>query len=263
MTMLNAKEEPSILFSVITITYRDWEGFCRTRDSVLGQSFDGYEWIVVDGGQDQRIREGFSSQRGSKHVLISEKDAGIYNAMNKGLAMASGKYVIFMNGGDSFATQDVLSKIAALASDDDALIYGDCLLSGFDGDQPRYKVARNPSYIWYGMFASHQSIFYPAKLVGALRFDERLRIAGDYRFTAEVVKKSVLAARYAGFPVSIFDMRGASNADPSIGRAENWMVQRDVLGIPTIGRAAIRLSYLVSWFLRSRLSRVYSFLMYK
>jgi len=252
-----------ILFSVITITYRDWEGFCRTRDSVLGQNYDGYEWIVVDGGMDQNIKEEFSSRVGSRHVLISEKDAGIYNAMNKGLARASGKYIIFMNGGDSFAAADVLSEISALASGGDALIYGDCLLSEFDGNKPRYKVARKPSYIWYGMFASHQSIFYPAKLVGGLKFDERLRIAGDYRFTAEVVKKSVLVSKYAGFPVSIFDMRGASNVNPSIGRAENWTVQRDVLGVPILGRAAIRFSYLVSWFLRSRLSSVYSYLMYK
>jgi glycosyltransferase involved in cell wall biosynthesis len=90
------------VLSVITIVYNNARDIDRTLLSVLNQIYDGIEYIVVDGASNDGTLEIIKRYESRIAKLISEKDKGIYDAMNKGLALATGDYVIFMNSGDEF-----------------------------------------------------------------------------------------------------------------------------------------------------------------
>ena len=96
------------LFSVISVTYNNLKGLQNTFKSLRLQTFTDYEWIVVDGGSYDGTLD-FLSDKPCK--LISEKDDGIYDAMNKGIGKANGDYLIFMNAGDVFADADILEIV--------------------------------------------------------------------------------------------------------------------------------------------------------
>ncbi|MEN9918351.1 MAG: hypothetical protein RL662_787, partial [Bacteroidota bacterium] len=97
--------------SVITISYNNAEGLLRTMESVVKQDFDDYEYIVIDGGSSDDSKNCIMSYSDKISYWISEPDKGVYHAMNKGIAVAKGEYLHFLNSGDTYAGSDVLSKI--------------------------------------------------------------------------------------------------------------------------------------------------------
>ena len=103
-----------MLFSVITINYNNCEGLQRTIDSVIGQTFKDFEFIVIDGGSTDGSVDIINKNAASITYWISERDNGIYHAMNKGIAQAHGDYCIFMNSGDCFYNIEVLKKSVVL-----------------------------------------------------------------------------------------------------------------------------------------------------
>lgn len=88
--------------SVITVNYNNLKGLERTISSVLLQSFSDFEYIIVDGGSSDGSKEYIESKQEYINQWVSEKDHGVYNAMNKAIRMAQGEYCIFMNSGDHF-----------------------------------------------------------------------------------------------------------------------------------------------------------------
>src|ERR1044072_8154433 len=96
--------------SVITINFNDGKGLERTIHSVLSQTRPAFEFIVIDGGSKDESLEVINRHRDKITHWISEKDSGIYDAQNKGIAKASGEYLLFMNSGDCFYDDTVLKK---------------------------------------------------------------------------------------------------------------------------------------------------------
>lgn len=101
----------SKLLSIITINLNDKIGLQKTIESVSEQTFDDYEFIVIDGGSQDGSIELLSEYEHMVDKLISEKDRGIYHAMNKGIKRAEGKYLYFLNAGDTFAKANVLTEV--------------------------------------------------------------------------------------------------------------------------------------------------------
>ena len=99
-----------MLFSVITVCRNNLNELILTHASLSGQNCPDYEWIVIDGGSTDGTKEWLEGNHDPAR-WISENDAGIYDAMNKGAAMANGDYLVFMNSGDEFYDPNVLSKI--------------------------------------------------------------------------------------------------------------------------------------------------------
>ncbi len=125
--------------SIITINFNNRNGLERTARSIVEQTFRDYEWIVIDGGSTDGSQDILKEY--SAHIAfgVSERDGGIYEAMNKGLERASGEYVQFLNSGDSFIDRDVLERVFA----DNRLAdvnYGDqwCVLDGSIIEKRRY-----------------------------------------------------------------------------------------------------------------------------
>ena len=97
--------------SIITVNYNHLEGVKRTMESVLGQTYQELEYIVIDGGSTDGSREYIHEHASRLSYWVSEPDNGLYDAMNKGITKASGEYVLFLNSGDSFSAKDVLAEI--------------------------------------------------------------------------------------------------------------------------------------------------------
>lgn len=98
--------------TIITVNYNNLEGLKRTIPSVLSQTFHDYEYIVIDGGSTDGSKEYIESQQQGLTYWVSERDKGIYPAMNKGIAQAHGEYCIFMNSGDHFFSSVALEQAA-------------------------------------------------------------------------------------------------------------------------------------------------------
>lgn len=251
-------------FSIITITLNNLSGFRKTRVSIEGQSLSDFEWIVIDGASTDGTVAELKTCALPNFSYVSEKDGGIYNAMNKGLARARGCYVIFMNAADCFAANDVLemTKARILSTGKNPhIVYGDGIEQDEDAKQ-FYKRARPAECLHYGMHTQHQAMLYSREALDGLRFDESFRIAGDYDLTCRVYLKQG-GSLALDFPVCIFARGGISEKNADVGRAENWRVQRDVLRHSLRRRLATRAKYLVSAFARTRCQPLYNRVRYQ
>ena len=113
------------LISIITITFNAAAELLPTMESVAHQTFKGFEHLIIDGASTDNTLE-LARKSGTKSLrILSEPDNGLYDAMNKGLRMARGKYVLFLNAGDTFHADDTLALYAAKAAGSPDIIYAD------------------------------------------------------------------------------------------------------------------------------------------
>ncbi len=149
--------------SVVTIVYNNVRDIERTLLSVLNQSYPHIEYIVVDGASTDGTLKLIQSYQDRLSVLISEKDAGIYDAMNKGLALATGEYVLFMNSGDELYAPDTVAKVFATHPNAD-IYYGETEMYNEAWQSLGTRRHRAPEqFTWksfrFGMNISHQAIY--------------------------------------------------------------------------------------------------------
>lgn len=119
------------MVTVITLSYNCLDELKKTAASVLGQQDVSFEYIIVDGKSTDGTEAFLKSLQPTSNIdvkIICEKDKGVYDAMNKGIHKASGKYTIFMNSGDYFASNDMLAKVDPYLSSDADVVYGDTLM---------------------------------------------------------------------------------------------------------------------------------------
>ena len=181
-----APHEP--LFSIVTVTMNAERAIKKTALSIREQDFVDFEWIVVDGDSSDGTVE-FIKQylRPSIDVLISESDDGLYYAMNKGLERARGKYVNFLNAGDTFFDSNTLSLVSKAAQDNADVIYGDSYLRLVDDDLLRLRIAGDvQDSIQRGMPFSHQAMFTRREAHLKFPFNTHFRIAADYGAIAAI-----------------------------------------------------------------------------
>lgn len=109
-------------YSIITVNYNNKEGLRNTIESVIHQTYRDFEFIVIDGGSTDGSAEVLKEYDSQITYWVSEKDKGIYNAMNKGIAKATGDYLNFMNSGDCFYDEGVLGRVARVETDADFIV---------------------------------------------------------------------------------------------------------------------------------------------
>lgn len=183
------------LFSIITITFNAEATLPATLASVAQQDFTFYEYIVIDGAsKDNTVK--LAKESGIPNIkILSEPDRGLYDAMNKGLGMATGDYVIFLNAGDSFHSQRVLSKLAETILDNDypGIVYGQTDLV----DASRKRVAPRhlsaPSVLTlnsfkHGMVVCHQAFVVLRKI--ADNYNLNYRFSADYDWCIRCLQRS-------------------------------------------------------------------------
>jgi len=209
------------LFSVITVTKDNFQGLKNTHTSLACQSFRDFEWIVINGGSDEATAA-YLNTTAAFH--ISEPDRGIYDAMNKGIKRAKGRYLLFLNAGDRLAGMQVLERVhQSIHSNHPDFIYGDSLES--IADAQNYKRAKSYTTINQGMFTHHQAMFYKGGILKEQIYDSRYIISADYEFTLRFLDKAQ-NIYYMGEPLCIFESGGISQMRAFKGRAEQFIIRQ-------------------------------------
>ena len=179
-----ARAEP--LFTVITINLNNAAGLDETICSVTAQGFSDKEYIVVDGGSTDASSDVIDAHESQIDRILSGPDRGIYDAMNKGIGLARGEWVIFLNSGDIFATSDALERVAARISSDAEILLGDAIVLYPDGTT-RLQKAQPPEELPYGMICSHQSMLVRRTLLLSMPFTVG-KMRSDYEFALKAWK---------------------------------------------------------------------------
>ncbi len=168
--------------SIITINYNNLDGLKRTVESVVNQTWQEFEYIVIDGGSTDGSAEYLECQNEHIDYWISEPDKGIYNAMNKGIAKATGEYLLFLNSGDHLFSETVLQENHSRITDYD-LIYFNIQNVGYNFSKIiSYPGKLRFSDMFFGIL-SHQSTFIKRELFNKVGlYDEKLKIVSDWKF---------------------------------------------------------------------------------
>lgn len=168
--------------SIITINYNNLGGLMTTVSSVKNQTWQEFEYIVIDGGSNDGSKEYLESQNQFLDIWVSEKDSGIYNAMNKGIKLAKGEYLLFLNSGDHLFNEKVLEQNYSKLTEQDLICFNlQMVRNGFS------KITDFPlnfcfSHI-YTTSLPHPATFIKRELFDTVGFyDENLRIVSDWKF---------------------------------------------------------------------------------
>ncbi len=199
----------SPLVSIITVVYNAEAYIKKTIESVLSQTYRNIDYIIVDGGSNDRTIEIVESF-GDRITWISEKDNGIYDAMNKGLKLAKGEWTNFLNGGDYFYDQLVLDKIFTMRDlEKYNFIYGDSI--NVRGEMQQYISATSisRSSLRYSLGLCHQAVFVRKEF--AIYYDLRFKYKAEYNWIINIVysipESSIL---HKEFPVVYYALGGFS-----------------------------------------------------
>ena len=197
--------------AIITINYNNKRGLEETINSVRNQSCKDFEFIVVDGASTDGSIELLRNNIDIISEYVSEKDTGIFNAMNKGVKMATSEYLIFLNSGDSFVDTEVVRNLYAQDFDAD-ILQGDsiCTKKGVFNhiwSAPKYITCNT----FYSGSPSHQSAIIRKALFDKTPYDETLRIAADKKFFFEQLIIHGASYRKLNMQVARFDVEGISN----------------------------------------------------
>ncbi len=198
--------------SVITVNYNDKVGLKKTMESVINQTFNDFEFIVVDGGSTDGGKEIIEEYKERIDYLFSESDKGIYNAMNKGIKVAKGEFVIFMNSGDTFANSEVLQKVESDLVPEFDIYYGD--YNRVKSNSIRKKTyPENLSFsFFYTGSLSHQSAFIRRTLFDDIfLYNEEYKIASDWEFFVYAICYKNVPYKYLNMTISDFDFTGISS----------------------------------------------------
>lgn len=222
-----------VRLSIVTVCFNDLQGLEATCNSLREQTEAPREWIVADGGSSDGTVEWLATRDWHPLSWTSERDNGIYFGMNRGLGVATGQYVLFLNSGDTLATADTLSRLhAALEADASlpALVFGHCFEVATDGTV-HHRKARKPNWVPVGMPTSHQAMCFRRDAIGD-GYDVRFRLSGDYALVARLFAASRGADfRQLPFPVCRFQLGGRSESRRASALIEDGEIRRRILGM--------------------------------
>jgi len=208
--------------SIITATYNSEKHIQQVIDSITSQTYSEIEWIVVDGDSKDDTVNIIKSQYTGKLNIISEKDKGIYDALNKGISMAKGDIVGFLHSDDFFENDTVIEKIVKEFKQTKCDgIYGD--LKYID-TQDRNKIIRfwksNPFHIKLlkkGWMPAHPTLFLQKEVYNKHgNFNQEFSIAADYDFMLRILKDKELKFQYLPYVITNMRVGGASNTMKNI-----------------------------------------------
>lgn len=206
-----------IKYSVLVVTLNSGEDLRKTINSILSQSYKNLEIIVKDGGSCDKSLDQLPQDTRIK--IISERDCGIYDAMNQAVDYANGDFILFMNTGDIFFDDLVLENVNKVICNNiygNTIFYGDC-----------YTVNRNvhlkyperiSDYVCFTMVLCHQATLYPCYMLKERKFDLHYTIAADYEY---YVHRYVEGCNFVHLPVTIVRYLGDGASEQKENRIRN------------------------------------------
>lgn len=242
-----------IKFSIITCTYNAAEVLKRTLDSVLEQTCYNVEHLIIDGASTDATMQLVADYQTAnqdadkKHeiVVVSEPDSGLYDAMNKGIGLARGDYLVFLNAGDVFPTDETLELIAASVGDGETLpgvLYGDTDIVDDESRFLRHRPLSPPKngLSWRsfnnGMLVCHQAFYARADLAKRNLYDLKYRFSADVDWCIRVMKlaeQEGLPLKYVGMVVVDYLDGGLTTKNHRASLVERFHVMRRHYGLLT------------------------------
>ena len=199
--------------TIITVNFNNASGLQKTMKSVLEQTYQSIQYVVIDGASTDdsvQVIKGFEHHQNLQ--WISEPDSGIYNAMNKGIRQASGNYLLFINSGDVLEKSDVIEHTVGQIQNNSAFVGCDLLL---DTDEGLVKKS-HPEEIRFGYLIS-RTIFHPSTFIRRDLFDtyglynESNKIVSDWEFFFKTIGLHGESFQKIGYTLTRFDMTGISS----------------------------------------------------
>ena len=199
--------------SIITICYNEPD-VEKTCESIVNQTWQDFEWIVVDGGSNDETQRIFEKYKHRINTFISEPDGGIYNACNKGIKLAMGEYINLLNAGDSYYSTDVLEKVFGYDSHEEDFLYGnqeEINRNDFRKCKSYTQPEITKNFMITGCIMTPASFMKRSLFEKYGLFNENFRIAADYEKFVVFFKKSV-SFKYLDIMISKFDANGISSS---------------------------------------------------
>lgn len=216
---------------IITVNFNQGEGLAKTMQSVLDQTVP-CDYIVIDGGSTDTSKTEIEKQASKLNYWISEKDNGVYDAMNKGIQASQAEYLLFLNSGDQLASADVIEQALPYLTAERDIVYGNLLINdqgkiseGFMPDAIDLKQMMNDT-LWHPVSFVKRDLFLKYG-----NYDTSFKIVGDYDFFFRVIiSKNVNCFHISKF-ISIFHLDGMSSSPSNVPiiRAEKELVQKKYL----------------------------------
>lgn len=208
--------------SIITINFNDSKGLQKTIESVINQTYLNYEFIVIDGGSSDDSKSIIEKYQSKITHWVSEKDTGIYNAMNKGILNAQGEYCLFLNSGDYLFNTTVFENVFSKKTDAD-IIYGNMQI---DWGNTNITVGKMPQKMTFEhMYLD--TLWHPVSFIKRNLFEkygmynEAYKIVADYDFFFKVIIMHSVSMQYIDLVISSYNVNGLSSL------AENKILEKN------------------------------------
>ena len=224
--------------TIITINRNNVSGLEKTMQSVLNQTCIDFEYVVIDGastdGSVEVIRR-FAKLFGGRMKWISELDKGIYNAMNKGIMMADGEYVEFLNSGDALTAPDIVERMHKALEENNypSILYGNMLKDMPNGNTLRDKCFAGEDITFLGLYTgtlNHSPAYIKKDLFDKYGlYDESLKIVSDWKWYLQAIILGDEKPVYADIDVTLFDMHGISETNKDLDKAERKQVLEQLI----------------------------------
>lgn len=248
--------------SIITINFNNSKGLKATLDSVAAQTCSGFEHIIVDGGSTDGsvdVIGDYALKIGEleNHLKwVSERDNGIYDAMNKGVAMATGNYLYFLNSGDVLASPTALQELMALLDGSDCII-GRVNLTIRGQIVGKTNLLSEKDMSLYNMYLrgiNHQSALIKRELLLQTPYDTSIKMGADWKFFVQAIVLGGATTKFVDTIFANFDLSGLSSDTSAIRREREAFlativperIARDYLAIAPYYYEVVR----VEWLLR-------------
>ena len=218
-----------MVLSIITINRNNAEGLSKTIHSVIVQNSKDIEYIIVDGSSSDNsidVIKHYATGGKGEIKWISEPDTGIYNAMNKGIRMATGKYIQILNSGDCLASENVTDLMLASLEQNDypSILYGNMIKCFPDGRRMKDKCFAGGDITMLGMYTgtlNHDPVYIRRDLFEKYGYyDESLKIVSDWKWYFQAIVYGGEKPVYTDIDVTLFDMTGISETNLEARNAE-------------------------------------------
>jgi glycosyltransferase involved in cell wall biosynthesis len=200
-----------MIISIITINYNNKLGLKKTIESVIQQNTHAIEYIIIDGNSNDGSLDLILEHQTHIQYWVSEKDNGIYHAMNKGIEKANGDYLLFLNSGDYLYNNSVVATVLDKKINAD-IAYGNMIIDHGN----KQEIGKMPESITFDQMF-FDTLWHPVSFIKKELFqrfgnyDESYKIVGDYEWFFKVLVKHTVSSQYLGEIISVYNMEGISS----------------------------------------------------
>jgi glycosyltransferase involved in cell wall biosynthesis len=205
-----------VKLTIVTINYNNNDGLIKTIESIVNQTWREFEFIIIDGGSTDESLLTIEKYKNHINFWVSEKDKGVYDAMNKGIKLARGTFVNFMNSGDSYFSNSILKEIHQKFNSSNSILYGDSFYFNDDGYD---RIEKTPSKLNFAHFftggINHQASFIRTELFSKyFMYNLEYKICSDWEFFIYVLCKKNEPYEHLKKTICNYDFSGIS-ANPN------------------------------------------------